>query len=115
MQVIIGFRTLQSRTLGRLQGRETPIGIIVPLPQLPVDAVRLDHGRNAPPRGLTTGAAEGRGGLWPWAQGKGAPLNLQLLAVAFLQAMEANRRRITPGSEVIREFDDMHCGGHTDL
>jgi hypothetical protein len=53
--------------------------------------------------------------MWPGAQGKGAPLNLQLLAVAFLQAMEANRRRITPGSEVVREFDDVHCGDHAGL
>jgi hypothetical protein len=38
-----------------------------------------------------------------------------LLAVTFLQAMEANCRRITPGSEVIREFDDVHCGSHAGL
>jgi hypothetical protein len=29
--------------------------------------------------------------------------------------MEANCRRITPGSKVVREFDDMHHGSHAGL
>jgi hypothetical protein len=36
------------------------------------------------------------------AQSKGASLDLDLVAKAFPQGMEENRRRIIPGSEIIR-------------
>src|SRR5215470_20393721 len=115
MQIVKRLSTLQSGALGCLQRRKTPVRIIVPLPQLPVNAIRFDHGRNAPPCCLTTRAAEGRGRLWSGTEGESTPLNLQLLTITFLQAMEANCRRITPGSKIIREFDDMHRGGHAGL
>ena len=84
MQIVKSLGTLQSRTLGRLQGREAPVGIVVPLPHLPVDAIRLDHGCNASPRRLTPRTAEGRGRLGARAEGEGASLNLQLRTITFL-------------------------------
>ncbi len=53
------------------------------------------------PSGFTIGSLKGGGGIWLWPQGKAPPFEGDPVAVPLLKPVQADRRRITPGSHVI--------------
>ena len=101
MQVFERRLALQSGAFVGFQSGQTPVRVVVSIPHLPGHALGLNHRLYVPPRRFAFRAAERHGPIGPRTQGKGTPFNAEPIAETFLQAMEANRRRVTPGSEIV--------------
>jgi len=110
-----GLGALQFSTLRRLQCWQAPLGEVGPRPHLKSDAhIHRERGRLSP-GGLTVGPVKCGGRIGVRAEGKALALELDPTLVPVSEPLQADRRRITPGSQIVGEFQDRQDLRHGDL
>lgn len=108
MHALKSVGALQFGTLGRLQCRQAPLGEVRASPHPKRDSHIRREGGSPSPGGFTVCPVKGGGGIRLWPQGKAPPFEGDTVTVPFLKSLQADRRWITPGSQVIGKLQDRH-------